>query len=466
METTTVRNFTENEVPPTTSTENSSTDAVEQNNAEANNAQVNEFTREKVETEEQVRLVNSDPDSGLDLFCYTHCTNDDSDFVQQCRGLVFHGNDLVMKAFSYNPEYNHTELAPLEQELADFGKWSCHDSYEGTLLRLFHFNGKWFLSTHRKLDAFHSKWSSRESFGALFVKALQAEYDNVPEFRQRLSDYKNGQDDDILAKFEQTLDVKNQYMFLLCCSEENRIVCIAPPRPTVFHVGTFTGPDNLDTTIECGLPKPPKHHFLNIDELLHHIQNRVDPQYLQGVICFGPNNRQIKIVHKEYQNLFRVRGNEPSVKFRYLQIRTDREMRRKLYMLYPNMTEIFDDYENTLREIVAFIHKTYIHKFVGINGRKINNRVPKEEYAVISECHGWHCADRRNNIVTQKKVANVLNNQRPTSLNHMIRRHKLKKDQEQNPRSYESSPAINPVNLQPLLLNQTNRLPPAPVLKI
>ncbi len=31
---------------------------------------------------------------------------------------------------------------------------------EGTLIRIFYFNDKWIITTHRKLDAFKSKWGS------------------------------------------------------------------------------------------------------------------------------------------------------------------------------------------------------------------------------------------------------------------------------------------------------------------
>lgn len=422
-----------------------------------------EFTRARVEgLGNKIRLVDSDEETGLDLFCYTRCTNEDDDFLKQCRGVVFNGDKLVLKAFSYTPEYNHTELATLEHVMKDFSDWSFYDAYEGALLRLFYFSGRWFLSTHRKLNAFRSKWASRDSFGTLFKRALEAEEKSNNKFAQRLDKGEN-----ILDRFQATLDQDKQYMFLLINSAENRIVCHAPDRPTLYHVGTFVN-DELDMTVDSGLPYPRKMSFLNIDELLHYIESNIDPRFMQGAVCFGPNNQQIKILHRDYQELFRARGNEPSIKFRYLQVRMNKKMTDMLYYLYPDMTETFDEYENTIYEIARSIHNSYIQRFI----KKRYVTVPREEFQVVRECHDWHLSDRENNRISLDRVIRTLNKQPPTNLNHMIRRFKTEeaKKQETKPRSYKGSPALTGLTpgsspaLDPLVLKtkklSTLNLPP------
>src|SRR3989344_6298936 len=129
-----------------------------------------------------VSVADSDEKHNLQMYCYLKCSNTDSDLLKQCRGVVFNDKTLVMKAFPYTVDYNHTELSLIEETMVDFSKFSFFDSYEGTLLRVFNFNGTWFLSTHRKLNAFRSKWSSKESYGTLFVKALDAEALHNPVF--------------------------------------------------------------------------------------------------------------------------------------------------------------------------------------------------------------------------------------------------------------------------------------------
>jgi hypothetical protein len=362
-------------------------------------------------------------------------------------------------------------MADLEQVMSKFSDWSFYNAHEGALLRLFHFGGRWFLSTHRKLDAFRSKWASRDSFGTLFKTALKSMAERDPKFKESLPDGEN-----ILDQFQNTLDKSKQYMFLLCNNADNRIVCNPPEHPTMYHVGTFVdGELNLDEDV--GIPYPEKLSFMTIDQLLDHVENNVDYHRLQGVCCFGPGNIQIKVHHRDYQDLFTARGNEPSIKFRYLQVRMNRRLTNMLYHLYPEQESVFEDYENTLYDIAQSIHRAYIQRFI----KKRYVTVPREEYQIVRECHSWHLADRENNRINIDQVIDVLNKQPPTNLNHMIRRFKAEQDKKKegiHPRSHRGSrctsannspvitglsPGLSP-KLEPLVLRGAMRLPPAPQL--
>ena len=79
----------------------------------------------------------------------------------------------------------------------------------------------------------------------------------------------------------------------------------------------------------------------------------------QGVIIFAPNNKQYKILNKDYLKFFSVRGNEPSIKYRYLQVRMNSHLINIFLDLYPNMIEKFEDYENVIYSIAQNIYKSY-----------------------------------------------------------------------------------------------------------
>lgn len=412
-----------------------------------------EFNRANIEAlGNHVHLVDFDEDSKVDMFCYVKCSEDDNELLKQCRGVVFSGNDLVMKAFPYTSEFNHTELNEINTALGEFNDWSFYEAHEGACARMFHHSGKWFVSTHRKLNAFRSKWASRESFGTSFKNALTAEEEHNPEFKAILPE-----GDNILERFQSTLDVSKQYMFLIRNTKDNRIVCNAPERPTVYHVGTFVD-GVLVMTENVGLPIPTKLTFLNIDELQAHVE-KVSYRDLQGIISFTSENKQVKIIHKDYQDLFRARGNEPSIKFRYLQIRMNRRFVNMLYHLYPDMAETFDEYENTLFDIARSIYRAYVQRFI----KKRYVTVPREEFAVIRECHSWHLTDRTENRISLDQVVRVMNQQSPTHLNHMIRRFKLEQtrqndqtdltrprsDSIRSNKSFEQSPAVRNINPTP-----------------
>ena len=381
------------------------------------------LTREAVESfGNKVLLVDHDKETNLDLFCYIKCLDKDPDLLKQCRGVVFHDSEIVLRGFPYIPEYNDTEEELIKKLLVDNrGTYKFFDSHEGALIRVFNFNGKWYVSTHRKLDAFRSKWASKESFGTMFSNALEAEYDINENLRTRIENPKSEEDDSVLTKFLRTLDTDKKYMFLIRNTVQNRIVCTAPRRPTIYHVGTFVeGELSFNNFVD--LPYPREHKFSSTKEIIDYVHN-MDAKSLQGIIIFAPNNKQYKILNKEYQDLFNVRGNEPSIKFRYLQIRLDLEKTDNLYCLYPDKAHIFDDYENVIYEIAKHINRAYVDRYI----KRLFVTVPKEEYHIMKTCHEWHLKDRKRNRISFQKVMEVINEQVPTFLNHMIRKAKTSK---------------------------------------
>jgi hypothetical protein len=384
------------------------------------NNEPSELTRSIIDNNRDlINLVQKEEESGLELFCYDNCEQWYPEIVQQCRGIVFHDKQIVMRSFPYTIEFSNSQIELITKSLENIFK-DCvfFDSYEGALIRMFYFGNKWYISTHRKLNAFTSKWSSKKSFGSCFVDALENYFTSDDNLLNTLP---GDVSMSILERFQNSLNKDKQYMFLISHNEENRIVCEAPNIPNIFHVGTFVD-GQLTLTDNVGLKYPPKLNFNNVKELCSYV-NTINYTQIQGVIVFAPNNKQYKIVHDEYMNLFKIRGNEPSIKFRYLQIRTNKFYANKLAYLYPNMKNHFDEYERALFEISKFIYKSYIDRFV----KKLWVSVPPEEYQVVRMCHKWHEADRKINRVSLEIVRNIMDQQCPTNLNKMIRRFLLPK---------------------------------------
>jgi hypothetical protein len=350
-------------------------------------------------SEENIAVLDNERD--LELVGYQMCSNDSDEFTKQCRGLVFKEEKLFLRGNAYADEIVHNEHGKIAETLKNLEEWTYFPAYEGALIRMFYTNDKWFVSTHRKLDAFRSKWSSRESFGAIFEKSIKQD--------TGLS----------LEEFKQKLDKTKQYMFLVRNQQDNRIVCLPPGEDEthVFHIGTWQ--NLMPSDDDVGVKKPqPFITFSSVVDLATTV-NSLDPWHYQGIICFGPDNKQVKILNKDYVSLFKVRGNEASVKFRYLQLRKDKTMKSRLEKLYPEMAESFHEYEIILSDIAAKIYKAYVDRFVN----KIFTIVPQEEFLVIRACHEKYKATHQP--VTRMDVTDALNAQPPSNLNHMIKRQKL-----------------------------------------
>ena len=119
-------------VPNTANVENDSA-----TNTETPNVSESEFTRAAVEgLGNRVRVTDNDEASGLELFCYVRCGPEDSSLLRQCRGVVFHENDIVMRAFPYTVEYAHTDDKQIEENIQSvFRKCSFYDAHEGALIQ-------------------------------------------------------------------------------------------------------------------------------------------------------------------------------------------------------------------------------------------------------------------------------------------------------------------------------------------
>jgi hypothetical protein len=393
-----------------------------------------EFTRENIEKNKQIRLVDTDDATKLELFSYINCESTDSELVKQCRGTVFHGDQIIMKGFPFTNEYNDFDDIEEIKKNVDFDQHTFYDSYEGALIRMFYFADKWFISTNRKLDAFRSKWASKESFGSFFKKALQYEF----EYNERLIEHveydPSTDSENVIEIFQdKVLDKTKQYMFLLLNNSENRIVCESPTNPTLYHVGTFID-HKLINGDDVFISHPRRLEFNNIDELLSYVTN-LNYNKLQGIIAFNNENTQFKILNKDYQYLYKARGNEPSIKFRYLQVRMDKNANDSLRYLYPESCPDFEKYEGIIFSIAESITKSYIERFI----KKNYVTVPSEEFHVIRQCHSWHIENRLENKINLHKVIEILNAQPPTNINRMIKRKILDEKEKLNPENAERS---------------------------
>ena len=356
----------------------------------------------------QVKLFDEKDD--LQLYSYTNTTGE---FPEECRGLVYKGDKIVLKTFPFTPQYSVNDTEKLNEIFQDqFENFTFFESHEGSIIRLSYLNDKWYVSTHKKLDAFQSRWSSKRTFGDLFVDSLQNEYNVNRDFMTRL-----GQTTEVFESFLNILDTSKVYVFLLRNNNDNRIVCDPPDYPTVYHVGTFIG-DEFSLTEQLDIPYPNKLSFTNSNELLDYVEN-IDYTKHQGVVVFK-DNIVCKVMNSNYNRMFSIRGNESDIRFRYLQLRSNTEKTNELYHLYPRFVELFDDCEETIFKIAKWIMEKYVDRFI----RKQYVTVPRDEYNIIKLCHTWHMEDRKRNRISIRKIRQFIDTQDPDSLYRMFKRYK------------------------------------------
>lgn len=378
-------------------------------------------------TDIEKEIIIADSDDSLMLYCYEDCHEDSDPRVKECRGVVcdYSGN-IVLKTFGYIPEYGaitqNKEM--LKTLLPEFSKYRVFDSHESCLIRVFYHGEKWYVATHRKLDAYKSKWGSAESFGDIFEKALFGEYNKNKKLQKRIGeglDSSKTVEENYLA----SLDKTRTYAFLIRNVQNNRIVCRPPDDYTLYYSGSFL-PDGTGFEFDnVDIAPPTERFFANVEEAVEYVE-KCDPYSIQGVIVFTPS--PVKIMNKKYMELFSLRDNEPSIKFRYLHMRTTPDSER-FRELYPENKESFDQYEEILGKVAENIHMCYIRRFV----MREFAVVPQEQYPIVQQCHNYYIENIKTNRkapVTLGVVMGILNQQNPTTLNKIIRKYILDSSKE------------------------------------
>jgi hypothetical protein len=336
-------------------------------------------------------IEKTDDDGSLQIYSYKFCENDSPDEIKNCRGLVFSGDKLVSKSLGFTQEYNDTQQDILNNY--DFNEVKFFPSEEGTFIRLFNNDRIWYISTHRKLNAFNSRWGSENSlsFGQVFVNSIsELGYES-------------------LDSLTSILDKTYTYMFLIRNTLENRIVSKPPSEneTKVYFIGCQSCNPEKEFTFESpvpfNFPRQNQLFFQNWNDVFNYVRN-TDSLQKQGVIGFY-GNRHFKILNSKYQLYSKVRGNEPDICYRYLQNRSNSVYSSIMYETYPEYIGSFVMYENMIIKIAKTIHNSYVSRFVNKN----HVVVPPDEYRIITECHGWHISDRKNNKVSLSYVISIMN---------------------------------------------------------
>lgn len=385
-----------------------------------------------------VKITDRDEDTGLTNYCYSNDPVIDETFeqnkdeIKKYRGVIFDNDGtVVLNAYAYTSEYSSDNVELVDEfvnlgggitnEDAEsnipaiergFSKCTFYQSHEGALIRMFNYDNKWFMTTHRKLNAFKSRWTGSQSYGTSFKNALKYQIDNNDTLKNSLDQVTSG----FLDAFQNTLDPTKKYMFLVKNITENRLVCMSDDLPIMYHVGTFLPDGTLDLDDNINIEKPKQFDFKGIDDLYKYV-NDCDPSVSPGVIVFGPENKQFKVSSPGYIYYSEIRGNQPSVKFRYLEIRNDRESNNALRSMYPEWVSKFDEYETIIETIVSNIHRVYMDRFIN----KKHVTAPPTEFRVIKAAHGWYLEDRIKRRVTKDVIYEIVNTQKPSSINQMIK---------------------------------------------
>ncbi|CCV02515.1 Immediate early protein ICP-46 [Armadillidium vulgare iridescent virus] len=392
-----------------------------------NNAGVMDFSKTFIES-----LVTNDPTAHgvrkhemnhgeygtLELFCSDNPPQNDVE--QKIRGMVFLNQELILQGFPYSTEdivgeaYNVPEI--LSGSLED---WIALKAIEGTLIRVFYFGGKWFITTHRKLDADRSIWGTgktAKSFGAIFKESVGLRLNEGETFEDFLG----------------TLNKEHQYVFMVTATKLTRFVCKATEKSTVYlyAITKNCGKEIVQPGDEWSSWMQEKVVIGTIEEAVKFVKDLKFPFTCQGLLFFNTTTFEShKLINAKYQEFFDIRGNIPSFAFAYLHHRTDLAKKQIFRSLMEkDELETLDNYEKMLNDLSYELFVLYKKRHVynpkteankGKQDLGVNLKTDPMKHVFLKIIHEQF---KQTRIPTTREViVSIINNCEPPLINKLLR---------------------------------------------
>jgi hypothetical protein len=290
---------------------------------------------------------DKDNDNDNELHTITNATNttsdlfllfnrkEETDIQKECNGLILEKdtNNVVCACQNvFESEIpNNGELIDAEY---------CED---GTVLRLYYYNNKWTVATRKCIDAKYSYWSSQKTFNDMFWELF--EHVDVS-----------------------TLNRDCTYLFVLLHKENNFIVKHYENR--LIYTGCINNKtceyvvDDIHNRYKTNMKLPDKIDVSTMEldlETKYNFLKYFNPQK-RGVLLKFKVDNQIKVVKidfNEFSKLKDIRGNEPQIRMRYLQLLQEPEKLQILINYYPEHEFLFDMIYHSLNKLCNSIYSTY-----------------------------------------------------------------------------------------------------------
>lgn len=264
----------------------------------------------------------------------------------QSNGIIFQKNTNAIVCASQNMFTEVKDLTMIHADPSPFRAEYCED---GTLIRLYNYNGEWRTATNRCIDATKSHWISTKNFDTLFWELFDK------------------------SNIEQ-LDPTCTYLFILLHSE-NRIVVRHDQNRLVFISKIWNTPsvDTVDDKSHYVLYED----FTNIfAETQQYVKGADQLETLDTTEDYHKRGLLIKVLQSNgYYRIYKydfehytkqkhIRGNVPNIKFRYLELLNKPETLNQLFRLYSEHKSEFIELRNSLHGLSMRIYQLYIESHI------------------------------------------------------------------------------------------------------
>lgn len=338
------------------------------------------------------KIIAVDKLDGLTCYHYDEVNVLSPNDIKQYRGIIKEDDtdNIVCKTFGFTPEFgaNDTEnLKTYLEPMLSNPNVIRMPAFEGCLIRRFYHNNNWYVSTHKKIDSYTSKWGCDKSFGELFDEAYNrfTESDSNKEYYE---------------------DKNYVCVFLLKNYIGNRIVCVAGEKPELQFIVRINKVDNTNEFSnyhEKIITDNKSMTLENVNELI----SQVDITTSQGLMFINTHTLEaLKVIKDDYIFYALLRGNQPNILYRYIELQQagDSKNVEFFFNLYPEKREEFLNFHQVLGDICVNVYRKYRNRYV----RKQVAIAPQEQFYIMKELHESFITSEKQDIITQDKVCSYI----------------------------------------------------------
>lgn len=284
--------------------------------------------------ERDIRVSSDERYPGLYNLKYgTIAADKDDPIVCACRGAVVSEwrGKFRLVAYAFDRFFNAGESQAAE---IDWSSANVYEKYDGSLIKLFFWDGMWVVSTSGSVGGAGNVGSSGKSFEELFWEVF--EY-----CKYRKSD----------------LDSDICYVFELCCAENRIVVNYVEPQLRLLAVRNRR--DNFAELPLCDFAESfniAESYNFGADELVDAVNSR-GAEHEGFIVCDASGNR-IKVKSAVYVQLHRVRGNgEPDFVELFLNDDLD-----EFLLHFPEYSEEFDALRQNL-DLIGWGVESFVEEY-------------------------------------------------------------------------------------------------------
>lgn len=304
----------------------------------------------------------------------------------ECNGLIFEKDTNKIVCMAQN-KFNIVKNSSALPTLTGSEKFRIEYCEDGTVIRLYNYNGKWYTSTSKCIDARKSFWSSNKTFHDMFFEIFNESGNNIDE-----------------------LDVSFTYSFILI-HKDNRIVVDHKYNNLIYinRISNITRQEDFTNYFYNDNPQ----------RCIRRTKQIPDAQLgdLDTYECYDKRGLIIKLYNQEhnyqydfnlYNKIKEVRGNVPLIRMRYLELLNEPEKLELLEKYYPEQNMVFTMIKHCINKLYKDIHNLYYHSHVK---HSLTVEESHKFYRTLNQLHGQF--KKKNIIVTLEVVIKKVNSLNP-----------------------------------------------------